>query len=256
MKKLDFRIPLKRSNKVCPKHGIPLVAYKNKTGWFCIDCEREKMDLEKQQMTAKFVQTQTKGFLQNASLLDRQSTFKCTFDTFKAPDKNTHVVKQYAETLAKMYVDNPSQDFNSLFYGKSGAGKTHLAMAVLNYINDNSNQKCLFISVPKLLQRSRNYMADKTSSIWSPQFIENMMKQADVVVIDDLGAESKSGNATDFVATTLFSIYESNQRIITTTNLSVNEIKLTYGDRLETRVTEHGRGHMLSFNDLKNVRQF
>lgn len=112
-------------------------------------------------------------------------------------------------------------------------------MAILNAVNDNADpmERCLFISVNKLIREMKNWFSDKMG-LWSPKHVTDIVHDANLVVLDDLGVESANNMTTSFVQDTIFDIYESNQRIITTTNLSMDELYRTYHERL---VSPHAR---------------
>lgn len=254
MEKLDFKINVTISDKLCPKHHVPLVSY-GKIKPFCPKCQEEKTNQEKANMVKKFKVDQVHDYLANNSLLDRDESFGYTFDGFKTNhDAMLIKYKRAAEALAKDYAENPDKKFNSLFFGKSGTGKTHLAMSILNYVNSHSNQKCLFLSIPKLVTENRDWQADHTSSVWSTSWTAEKVSDADLVVVDDLGAESASGDATSFVQSVIFGIYEANQRVITTTNLNASTIRSTYDNRILSRISENAAGHILDFSKLKDHR--
>lgn len=255
MQKANFRIAVQASKQVCPKHHIHLVSRGNMKP-FCTECKREEMAKEEANMVAKFKYDQVHSYLKRASLVDRPDLFNCTFASFNGKRNDwASNYKTIAERLAKVYAEDPKIKFNTIFLGRAGTGKSHLAMAILNYVNKHSNQKCLFLSVPRLLQSNREWFQDATNNIWSEDFTIERVQEAGLVVIDDLGAESAAGNASSFVQSVIFSIYEANQRIITTTNLDKKGIKSTYDNRLLSRISEGAAGHVFDFSRMPDERE-
>lgn len=254
MKKMSFHINVTFTDKQCPKHHIPLVTYGNLKP-FCTECIKEKMEREKQQAIDQFKYDQIHGYLRSESLTDRKTVFDCTFANYD-PHKASWSAKyrNAAVRIAKDYADNPDKKFNTIFFGKAGTGKTHLAMAILNYFNGHSDQKCVFLSIPKLLQANKDWFKDSINNFWSQKKTVEVVSNANLVVIDDLGAESADGNASSFVQSVVFQIYEANQRIITTTNLTKKQIRETYDPRLLSRIEEHAAGHVLDFDRLPDER--
>lgn len=253
MKKIHFNIKVTISDKKCPKHGCNLVSYGNLDP-FCPKCQQEKTEREKVELVKKAQRDEVHNFLYQNSLIGHKEMWQCSFDNFKYQQgSQLQAYRWRAVNIAKAYLD-PSKKFNTIFFGKSGTGKTHLAISILQYVNNHSSQRCLFLSVPRLLQANRDWQADHTSSSWSQMFTQQQVQKANLVVIDDLGAESATGDASNFVQSVIFSIYDSNQRIITTTNLSSSKIRSTYDNRILSRVEAGAVGHVMDFSKLTDHR--
>lgn len=250
---------IKRSDKTCSKHLKCHLVYLDgvtKIKPFCPACVQQENIKQQEQMLSSLKEKETRGYLKGQSLVDRDEVFTYTFDNFKAKDNSSEaILKEKARLIAGLYLKQPDQKSNSLLYGNAGAGKTHLAMAMLNAVNDNADPmvRCLFISVNKLIREMKNWFNDKTS-LWSPKHVTDVVSKANLVVLDDLGAESATGTATSFVQDTIFDIYESNQRIITTTNLSMNELYSTYHSRLVSRMQEGYGGKVIDFTKVRDKR--
>ena len=263
MKLIEHR--LHRTSKTCPKHPEYHLVYLDgfdKIEPFCEACILDKNKAQEQRMVKQVKEQNTRGYLRRQSLVDRNEVFNYTFDNFIVPPAKKEgqepleaIAKQQARKIAGAYFKYPHKKGNSLLYGNAGAGKTHLAMAILNAVNDNSEPmvRCLFISVNKLIREMKNWFNDKTG-VWSPKHVTDVVKRANVVVLDDLGAESANNMATSFVQDTIFDIYESNQRIITTTNLSMDELYSTYHSRLVSRMQEGDRSRVIDFTKIEDKR--
>lgn len=250
--------------ETCPKHpDCHLVYIKglDKVKPFCEQCQHEQIQVQDQQMQKNVIIRRYRGFLRDASLVDRADAFNYTFDNFwgEADEKGNatpeQTVKHNAGPIAAFYYKFPDKNGNSLLYGNAGAGKTHLAMAILNAINDRSNpmQKCLFLSVNKLMREMKYWFSDNTG-IWSPRHVTDIVHEADVVVLDDLGAESANNMASSFVQDAIFDIYESNQRVITTTNLGMDELYQTYHERVVSRMQEGYMSRVIDFTKIADKR--
>lgn len=263
MKLIEYR--LHRTSKTCPKHPKCHLVYLkgiDKIKPFCEACQLEKNKAQEQRMVKQVKEQDTRGYLRRQSLVDRNEVFNYTFGNFIVPPAKEQgqkpfeaIAKKEAGKIAVAYYKYPNINGNSLFYGNAGAGKTHLAMAILNAVNERSEpmQRCLFLSVNKLIREMKNWFNDKTG-VWSPKHVTDVVKKANVVVLDDLGAESANNMATSFVQDTIFDIYESNQRIITTTNLSMDELYSTYHSRLVSRMQEGDRSRVIDFTKIEDKR--
>ena len=256
---------LRRTSETCPKHPKCHLVYLegfDKVEPFCEACQLEKNEEQKRLMVKQVKEQDTRGYLRRQSLVDRNEVFNYTFDNFIVPPAKEQgqkpleaIAKRQARKIAGAYFKYPHTKGNSLLYGNAGAGKTHLAMAILNAVNDNSEpmQRCLFLSFNKLIRKMKDWFNDK-AGVWSPKHVTDVVKKANLVVLDDLGAESANNMATSFVQDTIFDIYESNQRIITTTNLSVDELYRTYHQRLVSRMQEGDRSRVIDFTKIADKR--
>jgi DNA replication protein DnaC len=121
--------------------------------------------------------------------------------------------------------------FNSIGYGN---GKTHLAAAIANYVN-NEGEPVLFIVVPDLLDHLRAAFNPSAGVRYDKRFDE--VKTAPLLILDDLGTES----ATAWAREKLYQLfnYRYNARLATviTTATPIDEID----PRLATRMLDGSR---------------
>ena len=138
---------------------------------------------------------------------------RCSFENFKTePGTSLDHALLFARTLV---VDYPAVDRGLLFMGPAGVGKTHLAVSIIKGLIDKGFA-CIFSefgSLLKEIQDSYNPIS-KTSElrVLAPVY------QADVLVLDELGATVP----TDWVRDTMYQIinkrYNDNKLTIFTTN--------------------------------------
>jgi len=161
----------------------------------------------------------SKKLLTNARIPARYA--QCSFDTFKTePGTLQDHALLFARTLV---VDYPAVDRGLLFIGPAGVGKTHLAVSIIKGLVDKGFA-CIFSefgSLLKEIQDSYNPIS-KTSElkVLAPIY------QADVLVLDELGATVP----TDWVRDTMYQIinkrYNDNKLTVFTTNYE-DEARLT-----------------------------
>lgn len=138
---------------------------------------------------------------------------KCSFDTFKSqPGTSLDNAVLFAQSLLNDY---PAEVRGLLFMGSVGVGKTHLAVAIIKGLIEKGFAGLFteFGSLLKEIQDSYNPIS-KTSELrlLAPIY------QADVLVLDELGATVP----TDWVRDTMYQIinkrYNENKLTIFTTN--------------------------------------
>ena len=120
--------------------------------------------------------------------------------------------------------------FNSngaMFLGEKGTGKTlsmQLASKIWGYLRGNY----AFISTDKLSLKFANEGAESL-----------LMLEKIPLFLDDLGTEMPTynsyGNKVDVISTLLFMRYESKAPTFCTTNLTIEQLKERYGERLADR---------------------
>lgn len=103
---------------------------------------------------------------------------KCTFDSFVVGKSN-----EFAQGVALAVAEQPGVAYNPLFiYGSSGLGKTHLMIAIANYIAVNyPNMVVCYASANEFLN---DYVSATQRNQWNEFNIK--YHQVDVLLIDDI----------------------------------------------------------------------
>lgn len=131
----------------------------------------------------------------------------------------------------KMYAQNFHIPYESIVMkGKTGLGKTHLSLAIANDVIKNG-YSVIYGSAPELLRKiEREHFSGSDADTLS------LLQEADLLILDDLGAEFES----KFYVSALYNIINSrtNSRkpMIINTNLELAEIQQRYGDRIASRI--------------------
>ncbi|MEQ3452416.1 ATP-binding protein [Enterococcus cecorum] len=260
---------IRYTKECCPKHNVPLIfmvgleVNGKKIEPFCPECQREQINQKDEQDTAERLarkhKERTYGMLNRSSIVGNEKLFTKTFENFDVISHETQKVKEQAKQIAKSYLDG--NEFNCILTGQPGTGKSHLAMAILQHINENANpyMSCLFISLIDLLAEIRDSFNSQTEGITESQ-AKRLLKSADVLVIDDLGSESSFGSennqASDFVQRVLFQILNARSRTIITTNLSGQELKQVYNPKIISRLLENSESeHFINMTGIKDNRR-
>lgn len=141
-----------------------------------------------------------------------------------------------AVKLSKEFIKNFKQDYrNILFYGTVGTGKSFLSGCIAKELIDNGNS-VIYFSASGLFEMLARYSFDYKEKNVLQDFYEDIYS-CDLLIIDDLGTEITNS----FVASQLFScLNERNLRqksTIISTNLSLEELRDRYSDRIFSRIT-------------------
>lgn len=230
---------------------------------FCPECQREQINQKDEQDTAERLarkhKERTYGMLNRSSIVGNEKLFTKTFENFDVISHETQKVKEQAKQIAKSYLDG--NEFNCILTGQPGTGKSHLAMAILQEVNEHAEpyMSCLFVSLIDLLAEIRESFNSQTEGISESQ-ATRLLQRADVLVIDDLGSESNftsdNSQASDFIQRVLFQILNARSRTIITTNLSGQELKKIYNPKIVSRMLENAKQeHFLNMTGIKDNRR-
>lgn len=131
------------------------------------------------------------------------------FDTF-TPQAGLQEAQQRASEFAK----DPRGWL--LFIGPNGCGKTHLAAAIANSCLE-AGAVVLFSTVPDLLDHLRAAFAPESTEVYDQLFAR--MREAEVLVLDDLGTQQSSPWANEKLFQLLNYRYNSGFPTVITANL-------------------------------------
>jgi DNA replication protein DnaC len=156
-------------------------------------------------------------------------TFDNLIDRGRSPDARSQEVYRRCVEDARAFAERP--DGWLVLSGASGCGKTHIAAAAANRILERG-EPALFMVVPDLLDHLR--AAYNPNAEMGYDELSDRVRNAPVLVLDDLGAQS----ATAWAQEKLFQIinHRFNARLptIVTTNLAPEQLD----ERLRSRLTD------------------
>lgn len=122
-----------------------------------------------------------------------------------------------------------------MLWGVPGNGKSHLAAAIANDLNER-DEIVVFQSVPELLQRIRETF-DRDSEE-SEQDIMKALLTCDLLIMDDIGAEKLTKWVEDIVFRIIDGRYRKEKPILYTSNLKPKFLADQLGERTYDRITE------------------
>jgi DNA replication protein DnaC len=130
---------------------------------------------------------------------------------------------------AKAFAEEPEGWM--LVHGASGAGKTHVAAAIANRCIERG-QPALFVVVPDLLDHLR--AAYNPGSELSYDSLFDQVRNAPVLILDDLGTQNSTSWAQEKLFQVLNHRYNSRLPTVVTTNLTLERLD----ERLRMRLTD------------------
>lgn len=201
--------------------------------------DREKHELQKK----------TEQLIKTSKIPDAME--RCTFETFQTVDDP---IIRTAKGLAMACVEDGT---SLVLGGGTGVGKTHLAIAMIQELTARG-KGAVFVPVVDILDEIRAGFDEGTA-----YKIQQAVKDADCVAIDDLGAQRKDKS---WVDERLFSLIDARYRsgkqtIITTNACSMSQLKEMLGEhgtRIVSRLTEMAQPLFIKARDFrtrKNVQQ-
>ncbi len=148
---------------------------------------------------------------------------------FESLDRSKGREEASRKALAFAMSADPGEDGQGLyFYGKFGVGKTHMMGAIMNELR-NRKIESLIVYTPDFFREMKQAIGDGTF-----QQKLDMVKQAKVLILDDIGAETISGWIRDDVLGAILQ-YRMLEKLPTffTSNYDYDELEehLAYSER-------------------------
>lgn len=162
-----------------------------------------------------------------------------TFANFRATPQTSAALKESQKFASNVMAAKTDEERTRgvMLIGPVGTGKSHLAAAVFNSLKES--KACIFVNVPELLERIMASYNSKSKE--REEEIVNAVKQCDVLILDDIGAERHKGDD-DWATEKLFTIVDSRYRnmrpIFCTTNCTPDKLEDKIGPRVISRLRE------------------
>lgn len=170
-----------------------------------------------------------------ADLIARQSFENFSLDYYKQSEKVYSTMSAIYALLAK-YAENftPETSGNIAMFGGTGLGKTHLSSAVAGKVIEKGHD-VYYASALSLFADFEMRRFGNSSSASADGNI-NRYFDCDLLIIDDLGTEVTNQFTTSCLYDVINSRLNSKKPTIISTNLSQDEFRKRYWDRITSRV--------------------
>jgi DNA replication protein DnaC len=236
---------LRLDDKVCPHCGRELQAewvefppalqrkYGKPGEWYYHPCTPECEKKNDQREWEHMRRDARVATLRNRSGLSKRMR-GYTFANFKpyfSPSAARAAEK--VENYLKSWEENREFGRGLYFCGGVGTGKTHLAVAVMNELMQRKRVPSLFVTVPEFLDNLREaYMIPgRDLDEWM-----DAVKNADLLVLDDLGAEKPNPWVRERLFVVVNHRYREALPTLFTSNIGPRDLASQLGERTASRI--------------------
>lgn len=260
--KTAVRTITKQIDEPCPKCGNNLTKIITPYGTkiTCKECVMRKND-ELERAQVRIAKEQKRFDIFNSiSMFSSQDMRQKTLANYEIDPHNpeqTKGKKVIEQMIAKFKDGNPA---HGILGGRTGTGKSHLAMALCNELLeiDNFKNVIVFMNWNDFVSKGFRGWKDRNIAETVERALD-VMKTADFVVLDDLGAEltgvSKQEKSQDIAWLLQVLDARTSKSMLITTNLSSEEIKQNYGERALSRILSNMNEDLIvTFKNTKDYR--
>ena len=156
--------------------------------------------------------------------------------------------------ICQNFVQNFKQDYHNLFfYGTVGTGKSFLSGCIANELLKNGHS-VIYFSSSGLFDTLARYSFDIKAKETLYNFYKDLYN-CDLVIIDDLGTEVTNSFVTSQLFACLNERHLRRKATVISTNLSLEELRDRYSDRIFSRITSNYRICKLTGPDIRMYKK-
>ncbi|MCR4788090.1 MAG: ATP-binding protein [Lachnospiraceae bacterium] len=186
-----------------------------------------------------------------SELLEEDNFSTLSYDYYKDADLDRF---RAAADAARIFADDFDKDYqNLLFCGTVGTGKSFLSCCIAKQLLD-SGHCVIYFSAIELFERLSDIMFDRGDP-GELMSVREDLYNCDLLIIDDLGTEL-TNNA---VAAELFSLLNERHLLhrstVISTNLSLEDLKDRYEDRIFSRIAQRYNIYRISGPDIRRIKK-
>ena len=184
-------------------------------------------------VTVKIIFKDEEAEISNAELFSEGLSFE---DFFSFQNFIVGSTNRFAYTASLAVAENPSFAYNPLvIYGPSGVGKTHLMLAIKNYIkNRYPTKKIEYIRSEEFTNELIKALQDGKLGLGTIDDFRNKYRNTDVLLIDDIHFIAGKEQTQEEFFNTFNTLVQNNKQIVVTLDRPPREVK-TLDDRIRSR---------------------
>jgi DNA replication protein DnaC len=165
-----------------------------------------------------------------------------SFETFEANEGSPEEALLSAVIKWTNSIEKRMEDGTGLYvYGKTGVGKTHLAVSALKAIVTAHNLSGLFLPYDlfvEMVHDARNNDGELPEMYGDPNLLKYIRRVYDILVIDNLNSD----RLTEYMAKTISNVIESRYEMqlptIITTEIRPDKLATLYSPRVQSIIRE------------------
>lgn len=174
-------------------------------------------------------------------------------ERFQRRSLNNFVADTPAQEAALVFATRYADGFDdaldtgrsSLFIGKPGTGKTHLAIGIGLRVMHRDKRTVLFTTVMRAIRSVKDTWG-RDSQCSETEAIEALVKP-DLLILDEVGVQFGSETEKLIMFDVLNERYEKRRPTLLLSNLTIDEVKTYLGERVFDRLREDG-GEAITFD--------
>lgn len=183
----------------------------------------------------------------NDSVVPDVTVKNASFDNFKVETNQESEALKFARSLAEYYQKGGTG--NAIFSGPAGTGKSHLSISILKSCLEVNGMSVLFASFSEVLHLIKDSFSNRDSK-YSQEYFMRIFRDVDLLVLDDIGSEQ----ITEWSQALLTDVLDGRTKTIITTNLSSEDLKRKYDQRIYSRLMRGIGKKAFNFKDIKDKR--
>lgn len=152
---------------------------------------------------------------------------------------------------AKTFIKNfDTEHDNLLLYGNTGVGKTFLTNCIAKELLDTSHT-VVYLTSLKLFDILETYKFDRDLSQAEKNATVSYILDSDLLIIDDLGTELNNSFTSSQLYRCIDTRLNNKRSTIISTNLSFDELREQYSERIFSRITSNYTLLKLTGDDIR-----
>lgn len=184
-------------------------------------------------------------------MLQSENFNTLSYDFYEGEDL-THF--QNAVVTCQNFIKNFNSDYHNLFfYGTVGTGKSFLSSCIAKELLESGHSVIYFSASGLFETLSKNSFDYKAKE--ELHHLYDDLYQCDLLIIDDLGTELTNNFVTSQFFSCLNERHMNKKATIISTNLSLEELRNRYSDRIFSRITSNYEVCKLTGPDIRMYKK-